>query len=315
MRRLLGAPALAGALLAAVLAAGCATPHTAALRSERPTGLPDRAELAAVPFFPQEIHHCGPAALATVLAAAGVETTPEALAAQVYLPGREGALQIEMLAAVRRNGLVAYPLAPQLEGALREVAAGTPVVVLQNLGFDFVPIWHYAVIVGYDLEQEEIVLRSGGTRRLLLSLPDFERTWARSNYWAMLALPPSRLPATASEATFVSAAVALERSSIPAARSAYATALARWPENLVAEIGLGNTAYAMQDLGAAERAYRRASTDHPDAADAWNNLAQTLADLGRGGEAAAAAERAVALGGPRKALYEATLRDILQRTR
>lgn len=304
---------MAGVLVLAALLAGCATPHTAALRSERPIGLPNRVELVDVPFFPQEIHHCGPAALATVLASAGVEATPEALAAQVYMPGREGALQIEMLAAVRRNGLVAYPLAPQLEGALREVAAGTPVVVLQNLSFDFAPTWHYAVIVGYDLEREEIVLRSGGTRRLVMSLADFERTWARSNYWATLALSPARLPATASEAVFVEAARALERSSIPAARSAYATALARWPQNLVARIGLGNTAYAMKDLAAAERAYRLATTDHPDAADAWNNLAQTLADLERRSEAAEAAERAVALGGSRKALYEATLQGILKR--
>jgi hypothetical protein len=31
---------------------------------------------------------------------------------QVYLPARKGSLQVEMLAAARRHGLVSYQLAP-----------------------------------------------------------------------------------------------------------------------------------------------------------------------------------------------------------
>jgi hypothetical protein len=37
-----------------------------------PAGLPSRAELTATPFYPQTEHQCGPAALATVLSAAGL---------------------------------------------------------------------------------------------------------------------------------------------------------------------------------------------------------------------------------------------------
>ena len=69
-----------------------------------------------------------------VLTAAGVKVTPEALVDQVYLPGRKGSLQVEMLAAARRNGLIAYELAPQLTDMLREVAAGSPAIVLENYG-------------------------------------------------------------------------------------------------------------------------------------------------------------------------------------
>ena len=36
-------------------------------------------ELTQVPFFPQTLHQCGPAALATVLGWSGVHATPEAL--------------------------------------------------------------------------------------------------------------------------------------------------------------------------------------------------------------------------------------------
>ena len=66
---------------------------------------------------------------------AGVKVTPEELVPQVYLPERKGSLQVEMLAAARRHGMVSYQLAPRFEDVLREIAAGTPVVVLQNLGF------------------------------------------------------------------------------------------------------------------------------------------------------------------------------------
>ena len=312
MIRLSETPAIAGVLLsAALLLTGCATPQVTALLEQRPA-LPERTELTAVPFYPQELYQCGPAALATTLVYAGVSTSTDALVPQVYLPEREGSLQAEMLAATRRHGLVAYRLAPQLQDVLREVAAGTPVIVLQNLAFSFAPLWHYAVAVGYDLPREEIILRSGTTQRLIMTLSNFERTWARSQYWAMVSLPLERLPVSATEDAYVAAVAALERGSPAAARRAYVRALERWPRNLLARIGLGNAAYAMRDLGAAEAAYRDATHHHPEAADAWNNLAQALLELGRKDEARAAAQRAVALGGPRLAQYQATLKTIVE---
>lgn len=304
--------ALAAGLLLAALLAGCAGPQARALLAQPPAGLPDRIELDEVPFYPQERYQCGPAALASVLAHSGVATTPEALVPEVYLPARGGSLQAEMLAAARRHGRLAYPLAPRLADVLGEVAAGTPVVVLQNLSLAFFPRWHYAVVVGYDLAREQIVLRSGTRPRLAMAFAAFERTWARAGHWAMVVAPPGKMPATAVEERYVAAAMALERSAPEAARVAYATALERWPQNLLALIGRGNTAYAMKDFAAAEAAYREATRQHPQAADAWNNLAQALAALGRREEALAAAARAVAIGGPRLAHYQRTLESIAE---
>jgi hypothetical protein len=303
-------PALAGLLFCIALHAGCATPQLGALLAERPAGLSARHEIADVPFYPQEMYQCGPAALATVLTHQGLVVTPESIAAAVYLPGREGSLQAEILSGARREGRIAYVLAPRLEDVLREVAAGTPVVVLQNLTFSFAPLWHYAVVVGYDLTREEIVLRSGTTQRLVMSLSVFERTWARSGYWAMVAMPPERLPVTAVEERYVGAAAATERASPAAARRAYATALEHWPRNAVALLGAGNAAYALKDIAGAEQAYRHATVARPNSADAWNNLAQALLELGRNEEAQAAVAEALELGGPRSATYRATLNAI-----
>ncbi len=304
-------PAAAGVLvLALALLGGCATPQLSALIEQTPTTLPPRVELTETPFFAQEQYQCGPASLATALTHAGVATTPEALKSEVYVPAREGSLQPEMLAATRRKGYVAYRIEPKLETLLREVASGTPVIVLQNNSLPIAPLWHYAVAIGYDLPGREIVLRSGVTERLVMSLSTFERTWARSGYWAMVAVPPQRVPDTAEPDSFFGAVVALERVSRAAGRQGYASALARWPDHLLARIALGNAEYRAGDLGAAEVAFREATRRHPQAADAWNNLAQTLFELGRRQDALDAAQRAVSLGGPRSDQYRATLQAI-----
>jgi hypothetical protein len=51
---------------------------------------------------------------------------------------------------------------------------------------------------------------------------------------------------------------------------------------------------------------------HPDAAIAFNNLADTLAQQKKYREALAAAQRAVALGGEQQAVFKQTLREIEQ---
>lgn len=312
MRSTLAAAALAAA---AGLLGGCAwlpPPQTRSLIAQAPAGLPARVERDSVPFFPQTPYHCGPAALATALADAGLVTSPEALADAVFLPAREGSLQTEMLAGARRQGALAYRLPGRLEALLGEVAAGHAVVVLQNLGLDIVPRWHYAVLVGYDLGQRELVLRSGTTRREIMPLATFEHTWARGGYWAFVALPPGRLPLSVDEATAVTAAIGFERAAPPAsAARAYDTLLGRWPDNLLAGLGLGNARLAGGELAAAAAAFERVAQRH-DSAVAWNNLAQVQSRLGRHDAALDAARRAVARADAAEPQWAGTARETLR---
>ena len=200
--------ALAGALLLWALA-GCATPETDRLL-ETPTALPPRAEVSGVPFFPQEKYYCGPAALAMVLSWSGLPVTQEEIAAQVYTPGREGTLQSDMVAGARRHGRLAVPVT-RLSDLTAELAAGHPVVVFQNLGFGWFPVWHYAVAIGYDLSSGDLVLHSGLDARRAMPLATFERTWARGDHWALVVLPPEELPAAADEAAVLRARAASSR--------------------------------------------------------------------------------------------------------
>ncbi len=78
----------------------------------------------------------------------------------------------------------------------------------------------------------------------------------------------------------------------------------------MARLALGNLAYHERKLEVAQAHYHQATLDHPEAADGWNNLAQVRHEQGQQAAARVAAAKAVALGGPRLAVYQATLSNI-----
>lgn len=301
-------------LALAALAGGCAQliPQTVALRTAWPQGVPLSVEQAAVPFFPQEDYQCGPAALATVLAHTGVAITPDPLVRQVFVPARQGSLQLEMLAAPRVWDRVSYQLAPKYGDLLREVAAGNPVIVLQDVG-PLMQQWHYAVVNGFDYPSGTIYLRSGTTKRLELPFTLFERQWMKGQYWAMVVTPPGRIPATANEHGWVGAVVAMARVGSPeAAMAGYQAALRRWPDNLAAAVGLANLHHGRGEHAQAVAVLRTAHRSHPGSAIVANNLAQALSDAGRHAEALAVIDQADAQG-PFAADIRATRQSIVQR--
>lgn len=304
-------------IAAAAALSGCAgllVPQSEALREAPPAGIPARAELGQVPFFPQDEYECGPAALATALAASGVKVVPDDLVSQVYIPERKGSLQVEMLAAARRHGRISYQLGPRFEDLLREVAAGNPVIVLQNQGIGPVELWHYAVAVGYDLNERELVLRSGEVRRRVLPFPVHEFVWRKSDYWAMVAMPPDRIPATAEESRWLAAVAAVERlGDARTARTAYATARARWPDSSNAAIGLANAHHALGELAQSETVLRELQGRNPDSPVVLNNLAQVVSDRGRHAEALTLVQRAARNPGPFSAAIGETEALIMKR--
>ncbi len=270
---------LVAALL--LLICGCATRQPGLESYLQARALPDRVELRETPFFPQQEYQCGPAALATVLAASDVGVTPDELTGKVYLPERQGSLQLELIAASRRYARLPYPLDPRLPALLGELSAGRPVLVLQNLGLPSLPVWHYAVVIGFDASRDEFVLRSGDRRRLVMGTPEFMRTWRFADYWAVVILRPGEMPAAPEEVRYVRAVAALETAGrLDSAAAFYATALSRWPDNALARFGLGNIHYRRGEPQAAEAQYRQLLASKPAHAGARNNLAHLLAEQG-----------------------------------
>jgi hypothetical protein len=296
LRRVL---AVAGALLVAALLGGCAVleplvPQTVALRTGWPEGVARRVELTQVPFFAQEDYQCGPASLAMVLQWAGAEPRLKTLVEQVWLPSRHGSLQLEMLAVPRRYGRVSFRLAPNYTDLLREVAAGNPVIVLQDVGTLFTQ-WHYAVVNGYDYESGTLYLRSGTEPRQEMPFTAFERTWLKGGYWAMVVTAPDKIAATATPDRWLEALIALARSAdAPTVTRAYTAAVARWPDSIPLTIGLANQLHSAGRLADAATVLQQALQHDPKSVVVRNNLAQTLSDQGRHADALRIIEPAAA---------------------
>lgn len=308
------------AVLGMLLLAGCAglVPQTMALRTGWPAGVPLRHRIEGVPLLTQQDFQCGPASLASAMAKAGRTVAVEDLVRRVYLPARQGSLQVEMQAAPRAYGLVSYQL-ESMEDLLREVAAGNPVLVLQDRGAWPFARWHYTVVTGYDYPAGELILHDGAATENAMPFTIFEYLWKKSGYWGLVVLPPDRLPVTASETAALRAIEPLEQLNFPhtaaTLRTAYRAYLERWPNSLPAMIGLSNADYRLGNLADAEAILHRALAQEPNHVAALNNLAQVLADQGRQVEAEAVIKQAMSLNSTPalRAALEATAAAIKQR--
>jgi hypothetical protein len=247
-----------------------------------------------------------------VLGWSGVSTDPERLGTELYLPAKQGTLQAELLARARRSVRLAYVIPPRLAALLHELESGHPVLVFQNLGLSWYPVWHYAVVIGVEPASGNLVLRSGSERRHVVAVETFERTWARADYWGIVVLPPGELPATATAPPLFRSLADLEASSGPAATlPSWRAAVDRFPKDGRLALGLANALYHGGHLKVAAGVLKAALERQTDwDAALYNNLAQIEADQGDWDAAEAAAAKAVILGGPFLATSRATLQAI-----
>lgn len=263
------------AVVLAGLLAGCATTKT-------PVDVPrggEPVELAAVPFYPQKRYQCGPAALATALGASGLAVTPDALVPDMYLPGRRGSLQAELVAAARRYERVAVPIGADAEHVVDELRGGRPVLVLLNLGFSWLPVWHYAVVVGYEPADAVFILRSGTQARARMRAAEFERTWAYSGRWAVVVAALDAPPPDAAPSAWLAAVAPFESlGRLDLAEQGYVAATTRWPQSALAWTALGNVKARRAQWREAIAAYGNALALQ-DEAVTRNNRANALGEL------------------------------------
>ena len=246
-------------LLLILALAGCASaPQSEALLEQRPSQLAESRIIEGVPFYAQELYQCGPAALATILQFSEIEVSPDELVPLVYLPERKGSLQIEMVAAARSYGRLTYEISPDMETLLGEIAAGSPVLVMQNLALSIYPRWHYAVVKGYDFSRQEVLLNSGINEDYWLDFKVFERTWSRADHWGILALEPGTMPVSADASQYFRALADLEPFSyVEALEDAYLSGLKRWPTDQNLLMGYGNLLYTMERLKESANQYQQ----------------------------------------------------------
>jgi tetratricopeptide (TPR) repeat protein len=198
-----------------------------------------------------------------------------------------------MVAATRRHDRLAVQIDPDLPAIIEELAAGRPVLVLQNLGIGWLPVWHYAVVVGYRPDADSFVLRSGTTERLTMRRSRFARSWERADNWAVVILEPGELPQSRDPAAFIRAVAGLESvGRLDAALLAYRSGLTRWPASDLLLLGYGNSLYGSGEIARAARVYRDLLAISPNHLPALNNLAHAMGELGCREEALAIIARA-----------------------
>ncbi|MEJ2765368.1 PA2778 family cysteine peptidase [Photobacterium sp. MCCC 1A19761] len=259
-----------------MLLSGCSTPGAWRAQLDQELSLPASVALDDTPFFPQDQYQCGPAALATVLKESGIETNPDALLPYVYLPGRKGSLQLDLIATTRRLKRLPYQVDGNLAAVFTELAHGKPVLVMQNLGLSWYPQWHYAVLIGYDLDQNTVTLRSGKERRHVLPIDTFEQTWARAGHWAIMALKPDELPVTANAPDYLRLVHDIETHHPELAVTAYQTALHQWQDEPLLWLALGNLYYQQKQFSRSVETFGEGLANHPQQAQLWNNYAYGL---------------------------------------
>lgn len=294
-------------LVCGLLLTGCSSNP---LKTADLAALPPSAEILNLAWYPQQDNFCGPSSLATMLDFNHIKVTPQQLTPKLYIPEKGGTLQLELIAQARQFGLVPYQIKPKLTDLLTELSAGHPVLVMQNLGFSWLPQWHFAVAIGYDLDQQNLILRSGPSQRYETDLGLFMKTWNRANNWALVILTPDKLPATATATRYMQTASNLEQLELlNHAETAYRTAHQRWPDSASSLMGLGNIHYAQQRYPQAINYFLNYISQSDNPAPGWNNLAYSLAQYGCEDAALRAIHCAVTLD-PGHPLYSDSLTEL-----
>ncbi|MBD3649543.1 MAG: PA2778 family cysteine peptidase [Pseudomonadales bacterium] len=237
-------------------------------------------EHQAVPYFEDDPYQCGPQSLAMVLSFSDKPVQPTELIESVYVPDRKGSFAPELRAAARTQGRLPYRIDPALPDLMTVLADGYPVLIMQNVGLGFAPVWHFAVTIGFDRSEDAFILRTGPHERLEMSTVKFERRWRLADYWAIVLLAPDDFPVWVSRRQYEDQLALMEDVWSEQMETIYRRMETRWPDSTMALLGLGNIAYGRGDLAAAAGRYESVLAIDSTHIGALNNLAEVSLDLG-----------------------------------
>jgi tetratricopeptide (TPR) repeat protein len=198
---------------------------------------------------------------------------------------------------------------------LLELQNQKPVLVYQNLGLNSYPIWHYSVVTGYSLKGPNVWQHAGEEEVIKTNMKIFEENWAKGDYWGLIVLNPGEISITGDDVNYSEGAAGLEQvGKMNEARLVYESVLKKWPESLVARIGLGNIFYAEANYKKSSLILKEATELHPKSAVAWHNYAVAENSLKQSKIATESAKKAMELANPEEVPYfKVSLKQLLDK--
>lgn len=262
------------ALLALLLSACAGRGALQQMQTEWPEQLPRQAKLSQVPFYDNPSNHCGPASLAMLAGFHGQDVNFDELSEAMILPGKGGTLQLDIDRVSRQLGLAPYPLSGQFSDLLAHVAAGQPVLLFENLGLSWAPRWHYSVLIGYDLDRGQALLRSGNNAELWVSFYTLNNTWQRAGNWARVILPAEQAPLRVGVRQQLRVGLDLEQTRQPEAAAIIYQRLSS--ESALAALALANLRQQQGQYLASWPSYSQSLELEPTHSASWNNFGHAL---------------------------------------
>jgi ABC-type bacteriocin/lantibiotic exporter with double-glycine peptidase domain len=139
----------------------------------------------AVPIVAQAPERCGPTALSMVLRFHGAPDSALARAEAAYDPVLRGALITDLSRAAEQSGYAARVETADPAMLRAALEAGTPPIVLYDVGFGPLRKNHYAVIVAWDPGSERFTLHDGGNKPRAMKEPALVSRWKRAGSLAL----------------------------------------------------------------------------------------------------------------------------------
>jgi len=153
---------------------------------------PSSTKIYGVPRIKQLFNYCGPAALTAVLQHLGEDITQQTVGKSVYDQVSCATNGADMLLYARNKGYSAYSWNSNINDVKKKLAAGVPVIVLQENSIQDTS-GHYRVLTGYDDQAQKFYVMDPYYDDITeLSYTKCDKLWRPMGYWGMIVIKPAK---------------------------------------------------------------------------------------------------------------------------
>jgi predicted double-glycine peptidase len=153
--------------------------------------MPSAFTIQGMQRIKQLTNYCGPATLAMVLRYYGLDVTQEEIGKIIYDRSSGATNGADMLLYSRERGFAAYSWNSSIDDVKKKLAAGFPVIVLQQNSREDIS-GHYRILTGYDDSTSVFSVLDPYYEITSMSYTECEQLWRRMGHWALLIVPSAK---------------------------------------------------------------------------------------------------------------------------